>query len=41
MRYLYNETETGYQQLLSATREAEAEWIESKTIKVKATSVVD
>ena len=41
MRYLYKETETGYKQLLSAAREAETEWIESKTIKVKATSVVD
>ena len=41
MRYLYKETETRYEQLLSAAREAEAEWIESKTIKVKATSVVD
>ena len=41
MRYLYKETETGYEQLLSAAREAETEWIESKTIKVKATSVVD
>ena len=41
MRYLYKETETGYEQLLSAAREAEAEWIESKTIKVKVTSIVD
>ena len=41
MRYLYKETETGYEQLLSAAREAETEWIESKTIKAKATSVVD
>ena len=41
MRYLYKETETGYKQLLSAAREAETEWIESKAIKVKATSVVD
>ena len=41
MRYLYKEIESGYEQLLSAAREAEAEWIESKTIKVKATSVVD
>ena len=41
MRYLYKETETGYEQLLSAAREAEMEWIESKTIKVKVTSVVD
>ena len=37
MRYLYKETETGYEQLLSAAREAETEWIESKTIKAKAT----
>ena len=41
MRYLYKETEIGYEQLLSAAREAETEWIESKKIKVKATSVVD
>ena len=41
MRYLYKETETGYEQLLSAAREAEAEWIESKSIKAKATSVLD
>ena len=41
MRYLYKETETGYEQLLSAAREAETEWIESKTIKAKAISVVD
>ena len=41
MRYLYKEAETGYEQLLSAAREAETEWVESKTIKVKATSVVD
>ena len=41
MRYLYKETETGYEQLLSAAREAETEWIESKTIKAKVTSVVD
>ena len=41
MRYLYKESETGYEQLLSAAREAETEWIESKTIKAKVTSVVD
>ena len=41
MRYLYKETETGYEQLLSAAREAETEWTESKTIKVKVTLVVD
>ena len=41
MRYLYKETETGYEQLLSAAREAETEWVESKTIKAKVTSVVD
>ena len=41
MRYLYKETETGYEQLLSAAREAETEWVESKTIKAKATAVVD
>ena len=41
MRYLYKETETGYEQLLSAAREVETEWTESKTIKAKATSVVD
>ena len=41
MRYLYKETETGYEQLVSAAREAETEWIESKTIKAKVTSVVD
>ena len=36
MRYLYKETETRYEQLLSAAREAETEWIESKTIKGKS-----
>ena len=41
MRYLYKETRTGYEQLLPAAREAETEWVESKTIKAKATSVVD
>ena len=41
MGYLYKETETGYKQLLSAAREAETEWVESKTIKAKVTSVVD
>ena len=41
MWYLYKETETGYEQLLSAAREVETEWTESKTIKAKATSVVD
>ena len=41
MRYLYKETETGYKQLLSAAKEAETEWTESKTIKAKVTSVVD
>ena len=41
MRYLYKETETGYEQLLSAAREAKTEWTESKTIKAKVTSVVD
>ena len=41
MRYLYKETETGYEQLLSAAREAETKWVESKTIKAKVTSVVD
>ena len=41
MRYLYKETETGYKQLLSAAREAETKWMETKTIKAKATSVVD
>ena len=41
IRYLYKETETVYEQLLSAAREAETEWVESKTIKAKVTSVVD
>ena len=41
MRYLYKETETRYEQLLSAAREAETEWTESKTIKAKATLIVD
>ena len=41
MRYLCKETETGYEQLLSTAREAETKWTESKTIKAKATSVVD
>ena len=41
MRYLYKESKTGYEQVLSATREAETEWAKSKTIKAKATSVVD
>ena len=41
MRYLYKETETGYEQPLSAAREAEAKWIGSKTIKVKSISIID
>ena len=41
MRYLYKESETEYEQLLSAARKAETEWVESKTIKAKVTSVVD
>ena len=41
MRYLYKESETGYEELLSAAREEEMEWVESKTIKAKVTSVVD
>ena len=41
MRYLYKESDTAYEQLLLAAREAETEWVESKTIKAKATSVVD
>ena len=41
MRYLYKESDTGFEQLLSAAREAETEWVESKTIKFKATSIVD
>ena len=41
MRYLHKEQDRGYKQLLSAAREAETEWVESKTIEVKATLVVD
>ena len=41
MRYLYKESETEYEQLLSAARKTETEWVENKTIKVKATSIVD
>ena len=41
MRCLYKESETGYEHLLSAAREAETDWVESKTIKAKVTSVVD
>ena len=33
--------DTGYEQLLSAARETETEWVESKTIKAKAVSVLD
>ena len=41
MRYLYKEPETTYESLLSAATEAEAEWLESKTLKAKAASYVD
>ena len=41
MRYLYKESDTGYEQLLSAAKEAETEWVESKMIKAKAMSIVD
>ena len=33
--------DTGYEQLLSAAKETETEWVESKTIKAKAVSVLD
>ena len=41
MRYLYKEVDTTYESLLSAAMEAEAEWLESKTLKAKAASYVD
>ena len=41
MHYLYKEPETMYESLLSSATEAEADWLESKTIKAKAASNVD
>ena len=41
MRYLYKEPDTTYESLLSAATEAEAEWLENKTIKTKAASYID
>ena len=41
MRYLYKEVDTTYETLLSAATEAEAEWLESKSLKAKAASYVD
>ena len=41
MRYLYKEVDTTYESLLSVATEAEAEWLESKTLKAKAASYVD
>ena len=41
MRYLYKEVDTTYESLLSAATEAEAEWLESKTLKAKAATYVD
>ena len=36
MRYLFK-PETSYEELLSSAKEAEAEWIENKSVRVKAT----
>ena len=41
MRYLYKEPDTTYESLLSSATEAEAEWLENKTIKAKAASYID
>ena len=41
MCYLYKEVDTTYESLLSAATEAEAEWLESRTLKAKAASYVD
>ena len=38
MRYLYKQPMTTYEQLLASTKEAEAEWLEHKTIRSKATT---
>ena len=41
MHYLYKEPDTTYESLLSSATEAEAEWLENKTIKAKAASYID
>ena len=41
MRYLYKQLDTTYEELLASAKEAESEWIEHKTMRSKATSVVD
>ena len=41
MRYLYKQEGTTYEQLLTSAKEAELEWVEHKTLKVKSTTVAD
>ena len=38
MRYLYKQPNTTYEELLASAKEAEAEWLEHKTIRSKATT---
>ena len=38
MRYLYKQPSTTYEELLASAKEAEAEWLEHKTIRSKATT---
>ena len=38
MRYLYKQPETTYEELLASAKEAEAEWMEHKTVRSKATT---
>ena len=43
MRYLYKQPSTTYEELLASAKETEAEWLEHKTVRLKATtaSLVD
>ena len=41
MRYLYKQELTTYEELLNSAKEAESEWLEHKSIKVKAATVAD
>ena len=38
MRYLYKQPSTTYEELLASAKEAEAEWLEHKTVRLKATT---
>ena len=41
MHYLYKQESTTYKELLNSAKEAESEWLENKSIKVKAATVAD